>query len=192
MKKQKIMQIVLSNGEKDETVSLPMTQSDADKLADCLEVKNIADCKVLEFEVFNEYLAGVRFCINPNFTALNGIAKWADSMQTNDYAYSLETFAAVLEAKNIIDINDAFSVTENIDSYDFINAQTVGDYGHFVLYESAREDIDPRFAEEVEDYIDYEAYGEWRVKKDGAIKISRGYVVDNTNFRQAHDMDMRM
>ena len=190
--KQNIMQIALSNGEKEETVSLPIAQSDADELAGRIAVTDIDDCKVSKIDVFNEYLAGIKRCVNPNFTALNNIAKWADSTRINDFGNPLETFAAVLEAKNITDINDALLVTENIDSYDFVDAQTAGDYGHFVLYESTREDIDPCFAEEVEDYIDYEAYGEWRAEQDGAVKTSRGYVIDNTDFRQTHDMDMRM
>jgi len=190
--KQNIIQIMLFNGKKEETVSLPMLQSDADELANRLTVADIDDCRVSNIDVSNECLEGLKLCVNPNFTALNDIAKWADSVRINDFGNPLETFAAVMEAKNITDINDALFVVENIDSYDFVNVQTAGDYGHFVLYETTRDDIEPCFAEEVEDYIDYEAYGEWRAEQDGAVKTSRGYVIDNTDFRQTQDMDMRM
>ena len=80
----------------------------------------------------------------------------------------------------------------NIHCYDCIEVDTAGEYGHFVLYECCREDIHQNFAAEVEDFIDYDAYGERRIEQDGAVLTSRGYVFRNQNSASKQQPNMSL
>ena len=49
---------------------------------------------------------------------------------------------------------------------------TAEEYGRYIIRESGHFEVDPN----LEDYIDYQSYGERRVREDGGLFGDRGYV----------------
>ena len=64
-------------------------------------------------------------------------------------------------------------LAENLDQFEFApGAHTPAEYGRFMIQESGHFEVDPS----LEDYIDYQSYGERRVQEEGGLFGDRGYV----------------
>lgn len=173
-------------------ISLPTTIDKTLDTAKALNVSNVNECEISDIRVCSEYLNSVASCTNPRLAALNEIAAWAVSVRDSKDIFPLKTFAAVMEADEITDIDDALSVAMNIHSYDCIDVSNDEEYGHFVLYESCRDDIDLNFSEEVEDYIDFESYGQWRAEQDGAVSTQYGYLIRSNDNQPKQALTINM
>lgn len=189
-----IMYAELESFAGDKTIGLPLSIYDMASVANELKVGTIDECKINNgsIEICSSYLDRLKECCSISFTALNEIAAWAVSVRDSKDISPLKTFAAVMEADEITDINDALSVAMNIHNYDCIDVGNDEEYGHFVLYESCRDDIDMNFSEEVEDYIDFESYGQWRAEQDGAVSTQYGYLIRSNDNQQKQMPTMNM
>lgn len=173
-------------------IELPVNEDTAEELRRKLNVTSLDDCQISDISSHTEYLDDISEMCDMKLTPLNEIARWASNEMKYGDMYYLKVFAAVMEADDIETIDDVLSVAMNIHKYDCIEVDTAGEYGHFVLYECCRDDIDQNFATEVEDFIDYDAYGEWRIEQDGAVLTSRGYVFRNQNSEPKQQQSMSL
>lgn len=171
---------------------LPLHDVTASEFCGRLNVTSLDECRISDIQSHIEYLDDISEMCDMKLTQLNEIARWASNEMKYGDMYYLKVFAAVMEVDDIETIDDALSVAMNIHKYDCIEVDTAGEYGHFVLYECCREDIDQNFATEVEDFIDYDAYGEWRIEQDGAVLTSRGYVFRNQNSEPKQQQSMSL
>lgn len=173
-------------------ISFPIAIDKTLDTAKALNVNNINECEISDIRVCSEYLSSITNCLNPRLAVLNEIAAWAVSVRDSNDISPLKTFAAVMGTDGITDIDDALSVAMNVYNYDCIDVSNDEEYGHFVLYESCRDDIDMNFSEEVEDYIDFESYGQWRVEQDGAVSTKYGYLIRNSNNQPKQALTINM
>lgn len=173
-------------------IELPVNDATADELRRRLNVTSLDECRISDIQSHTEYLDDISEMCDMRLTPLNEIARWASNEMKYGDMYYLKVFAAVMEVDDIETIDDALSVAMNIHKYDCIEVDTAGEYGHFVLYECRRDDIDQNFSTEVEDFIDYDAYGEWRIEQDGAVLTSRGYVFRNQNSEPKQQQSMSL
>lgn len=173
-------------------IELPVNEATAEELCRRLNVNSLDDCCVSDIKSCIEYLDDIPTLCNIHFTPLNEISSWASGELKYGDMYYLKVFAAAMEVDDVETIDDALSVAMNIHCYDCIEVDTAGEYGHFVLYECCRDDIDQNFSMEVEDFIDYDAYGEWRIEQDGAVLTSRGYVFCNQNSEPEQQQSMSL
>lgn len=171
---------------------LPLHDVTASEFCGRLNVTSLDECRISDIQSHIEYLDDISEMCDMRLTPLNEIASWASNELKYGDMYYLKVFAAVMEVDDIETIDDALSVAMNIHKYDCIEVDTAGEYGHFVLYECCRDDIDQNFSTEVEDFIDYDAYGEWRIEQDGAVLTSRGYVFRNQNNEPKQQQSMSL
>ena len=213
------VRISAENAEKE--IELPIKPEAARQLVDELNVSTLDECKIEILNVCADHYSALERCKTYVFSSLNELSLWAGTMVVYGFEKPLATLNAVMEAEGITDARKALTAARNIDSYDFIEANDAGDYGYYVLYESGRKDIEDNFPKEVEDfidfqsygefalygsgrdfidgfaaevadYIDYDSYGEIRAEQDGAIRTSQGYVIRRGDSQQKQDIDITM
>jgi|GEM_PF-1034734 hypothetical protein len=187
-----VMTATLHSDTASAEIELPINMATAEELRRRLNVDSLDDCRVSDISSHTEYLNDISELRDIRLTPLNEIAGWASNELKYGDMYYLKVFAAAMEVDDIETIDDALSVAMNIHCYDCIEVDTAGEYGHFVLYECCREDIHQNFAAEVEDFIDYDAYGERRIEQDGAVLTSRGYVFRNQNSASKQQPNMSL
>ncbi len=173
-------------------IELPVNEATAVELRCKLNVDRLDDCRISDIQSHIEYLDDIPEMCDMRFTPLNEIASWASGELKYGDMYYLKVFAAAMEVDDVETIDDALSIAMNIHCYDCVEVDSPDEYGHFVLYECCRDDIDQNFNMEVEDFIDYEAYGEWRIEQDGAVLTSRGYVFRNQNSELKQQQSMSL
>ena len=216
-----VVKVRISAENAEREIELPIKPEAAMQLVDELNVSTLDECKIKILSVCADHYSALERCKTYVFSSLNELSLWAGTMVVYGFEKPLATLNAVMEAEGITDARKALAVVRNIDSYDFIEANDAGDYGYYVLYESGREDIEnnfpkevedfidfqsygefvlygsgrdfiDNFAEEVADYIDYDSYGEIRAEQDGAIRTSQGYVIRRGDSQQKQDIDIIM
>ena len=65
------------------------------------------------------------------------------------------------------------TLAENLHEFTVVpDISTAEEYGRYIIRESGHFEVDPN----LEDYIDYQSYGERRVREDGGLFGDRGYV----------------
>lgn len=116
-----------------------------------------------------------------NLDELNHLATKLSDMSERD----VEHFRAVMELKEHNDsIPELINLCDNLDCYDFYdNIADDGDIGrHWLVYET---DLDRRTIRELEDYIDFDAYGKTIRENESGMLVGNCYVISNgTTFHE--------
>lgn len=190
--KNPVIEIALVNDRYTTKMQLPADTADMKKAERRLEISCLDGCEISKIKVKNNALGFIQKCSGLNFSALNNIAKWTNSMLEKGGSNQLDKLAAVAEAYCLNHIDDVITAVENIEYFDLIPAQDEEEYAHYVLYESDREDIQNNFAQEVEDYIDYYHLGKDMADSDNVHFTSCGCVIDSRDITQDEAMNMSM
>lgn len=190
--KNPVIEIALVNDRYTTKMQLPADTADMKKAERRLEISCLDGCEISKIKVKNNALGFIQKCSGLNFSALNNIAKWTNSMLEKGGSNQLDKLAAVAEAYSISHIDDAVTAIENIDYFDCVPAQDEEEYAHYVLYESDRSDIHNNFAKEVENYIDYYHLGKDLADANNVHFTSRGCVVDSREYSQEEAINMSM
>lgn len=185
--KETVMEISLVNCRYTTKMLLPADTEDMKRTERLLETSCLDSCEVTGIDMKNSDLEFIRKCSGLNFSALNSIAKWTNSMRIEGNSHQVSKLAAVAEAYRINHIDDAITAVENIEYFDCVPVQDEEEYAHYVLYESNREDIQKNFAREVEDYIDYYHFGKDMADVDNVHFTSCGCVIDSRDYILIHD-----
>ena len=104
---------------------------------------------------------------------LNAFSYQLQKMQITDSESKLEKLKAVLCAEMPDTLQEIMEITENLHQYQILvpdDIKTAKDYVFYVM------DHDPDATMELEDFIDYEGYGKYRMDLDGVTQTSYGYV----------------
>lgn len=190
--KETVMEISLVNCRYTSKLQLPADNEDIKRTERILETSCLDGCEVSRIDIKNPDLEFIEKCSGLNFSALNRLAEWTNSMLTEGNSHQVSKLAAVAEAYRINHIDDAITAIENIEYFDCVPVQDEEEYAHYVLYESNREDIQKNFAREVEDYIDYYHLGKDMADADNVHFTSRGCVIDSRELAQDETMNMSM
>lgn len=190
--KETVMEISLVNCRYTSKLQLPADVGDIKRAGRLLETSCLDGCEVSRIDIKNPDLEFIGKCSGLNFSALNRLAEWTNSMRIEGNSHQVSKLAAVAEAYRINHIEDAVTAVENIEYFDCVPANDEEEYAHYVLYESNREDIQKNFAREVEDYIDYYHLGKDMADADNVHFTSRGCVIDSRELAQDEAMNMSM
>lgn len=187
-----VMEISLANDRYTTKIQLPADAENMKNARQRLETSALDRCEIVKIDIKNDNLEFIKKCSGLNFSALNSLAKWTNSMLEQGNSHQVYKLAAVAEAYSISHIEDVTAATQNIDYFDCVPVQDEEEYAHYVLYESNREDIQNNFAQEVEDYIDYYHLGKDMADTDNVHFTSRGCVIDSRDITQDEAMNMSM
>lgn len=190
--KETVMEISLVNCRYTSKLQLPADVGDIKRAERLLETSCLDGCEVSRIDIKNPDLEFIGKCSGLNFSALNRLAEWTNSMRIEGDYHQVTKLAAVAEAHCFDHIDEAMDAVRNIDHYDCVPANDEEEYAHYVLYESNREDIQKNFAREVEDYIDYYHFGKNMADVDNVHFTSRGCVIDSRDIAQDEAMNMSL
>lgn len=137
----------------------------------------------------------LQHCINqsqPNVELLNALAEEIEGIQRKDE--KLFDLCAILEAEQPETLEHALEVARSYDDYEVFtrSVSSPADYGEFVLYQSKSPADDFDFKDEVRDFIDYEAYGKYKMDEDGVRQTDFGMVRRPCDPFQSVGFEMRM
>lgn len=112
----------------------------------------------------------------PTVELLNELALEIERIQRMDE--KLIDLCAILEAEQPDTFAATLEVVRCYDDYEVFqrNVSSPADYGEFVLYRSKSPADDFDFKDEVRDFIDYEAYGRYKMDEDGVRQTDFGLV----------------
>ena len=121
----------------------------------------------------------LQHCIDqnhPSVELLGEIAMEIERIRTGDS--QLTDLCAILEAESPETVEQAAEIIQCYDDYEVMrrDVSSPSDYGEFVLYQSKSPADDFDFKEEVRDFIDYEAYGKYKMEENGVRQTNFGLV----------------
>lgn len=109
------------------------------------------------------------FRLNEHLDTLNALTRY---LQTFD-RQALEKFHTVFDTVWPQTPEEVLSLAENLHGFTVVpDISTAEEYGRYMIQESGHFEVDPS----LEDYIDYQSYGERRVQEEGGLFGDRGYV----------------
>ena len=109
------------------------------------------------------------FRLNEHLDTLNALTRY---LQTFD-GQALEKFHTVFDTVWPQTPEEVLSLAENLHEFTVVpDISTAEEYGRYMIQKSGHFEVDPS----LEDYIDYQSYGERRVQKEGGLFGDRGYV----------------
>ena len=88
---------------------------------------------------------------------------------------TLSKFSGALDIEPVNSMGDIQRIADSLDDYELLPGVTTDyDYGYHVLYETDLEERDIEPLEELKDFIDFEAYGKYRMEEDGVRETDLG------------------
>ena len=174
-------------------LTLPASPEKLNAVAERLRLpeSRIDKCKIADFKspipCLQELLRNER-----QVTQLNNLAievEWLSRCDKNLFP----KFQAVLEIEQPDTADRMQRIARELDDYELINAKTPADYGYHVLYKSDLEKRDIEFRAEVEPFIDFQKYGQWRMEQDGVRQTDFGMMHQISEpFEPQETMRMQM
>ena len=107
--------------------------------------------------------------LNEHLDTLNALTRYLQAFD----GQVLEKFHTVFDTAWPQTPEEVLSLAENLHEFTVVpDISTAEEYGRYIIRESGHFEVDPN----LEDYIDYQSYGERRVREDGGLFGDRGYV----------------
>lgn len=158
------------------SLSLPASPEQLEKAKILIGVTDFTQAHIVQAEC---PIATLQHCIDqnrPSVEQLNEIAMEIAHLQSGDS--QLTDLCAILEAEAPETIENAAEIIQSYDDYEVMgrDVRCPSDYGEFVLYRSKSPANDFDFKEEVRDFIDYEAYGRYKMDEDSVRQTDFGLV----------------
>lgn len=153
------------------TLKLPTTDAALREARDQLKVKHFDECEIEDCDCLIEGLSNM-LPMDGDIHSFNRLAQIVKEMQQNEII--ITKLLAVLEAEKPEEMGAVIEIAENLDRYELIPSTVTNatDYAHHVLFESGRYDI--YVDDEINSFVDYEKYGNHKMKKDGVKQTSFG------------------
>ena len=173
-------------------LTLPASQSQLDKAKILIGVTDFAQARIVQAEC---PITTLQRCIDqeqPSVELLGEIALEIAHIQSGDS--QLTDLCAILEAEAPETIAQAAEIIQSYEDYEVMgrDVRSPSDYGEFVLYQSKSPADDFDFKDEVRDFIDYEAYGKYKMAEDGVRQTDFGLVRRPCDPFPTTDFEMRM
>ena len=107
--------------------------------------------------------------LNEHLDSLNALTRYLQAFDEQ----ALEKFHTVFDIVWPQTPEEVLSLAENLHEFTVVpDISTTEEYGRYMIQESGHFEVDPS----LEDYIDYQSYGERRVQEEGGLFGDRGYV----------------
>ncbi len=124
------------------------------------------------------------FRLNEHLDTLNALTRY---LQTFD-GQALEKFHTVFDTVWPQTPEEVLSLAENLHEFTVVpDISTAEEYGRYMIQKSGHFEVDPS----LEDYIDYQSYGERRVREEGGLFGDRGYVAYLGTKQEIHEIVAR-
>ena len=156
-----------------ETLYLPCAKSRIARTARRLGVEGPEQCEaVLDTTQISDAVRGVfehEYPLNEHLDSLNALLRCFQDFDGQD----IENFHTVFDTVWPQTPEEILSLAENLHEFIVVaNISTAVEYGRYLLRESGHFDADPK----LEDCIDYQSYGERRIREEGGLFGDRGYI----------------
>ena len=136
----------------------------ADRPEQCTATLGLSEVSDAVMGVFEH-----EFRLNEHLDTLNALTRY---LQTFD-GQALEKFHTVFDTVWPQTPEEVLSLAENLHEFTVVpDISTAEEYGRYMIQESGHFEVGPS----LEDYIDYQSYGERRVREEGGLFGDRGYV----------------
>lgn len=148
----------------DSKISRAVRRLGVDRQEQCIAVLDTAELSDAVRSVFER-----EYPLNEHLTALNALTR---RLQTFD-GQAMENFHSVFDTVWPQTPEEVVLLAENLHEFtvvpDISNAE---EYGRYMIQASGHFEVDPN----LEDYIDYQSYGERRIREESGLFGDRGYV----------------
>ena len=161
------------------SLSLPASEEKLALARENLGVSNLDECNLIDLRCSIGELENHLPC-SYGIEELNGFADLLKDKVLDGTAETVEKLCAALTVEMPDNIRDASWVAKNLRFYTLLpeDIETPLDYAHHVLQE-ANIFID----DEIQDFVDYEGFGKYRMLRDGIVQTVHGMV-----FREGDDI----
>ena len=156
-----------------ETLSLPATDERFEQVREALGADRLEQCRIINVIGAKRDLA---YCLPLSYD-LKGLNAFAKALARKDILSSEDgsnKLMAALEAELPEDMEAALEIAENQERYDLLPAgiKSPKDYAFYAM---GRDEI--RADKELDAFVDYEAFGSYRMEKDGVIQTGHGLII---------------
>ena len=156
-----------------ETLSLPAADERFEQVREALGADRLEQCRIINIIGAKRDLV---YCLPLSYD-LKGLNAFAKAIARKDILSSeagSNKLMAALEAELPEDMEAALEIAENQERYDLLRdgLKSPKDYAFYVM---GKDEI--RADKELDAFVDYEAFGKYRMKEDGAIQTSHGLIL---------------
>ncbi|MEQ3170173.1 antirestriction protein ArdA [Dysosmobacter welbionis] len=163
------------------SLSLPASEEKLALARENLGVGNLDECSLIDLRCSIGALENHLPC-SYGIEELNGFAALLKDKVLDGTEETVEKLCAALTAEMPDNIRDASWVAKNLRFYTLLpeDIETPLDYAHHVLQEA-----DIFIDDEIQDFVDYEGFGKYRMLRDGVVQTVHGMVLrEGDDIRQ--------
>ena len=167
--------VTLSKDSFSEYLYLPFAPTELSKALERLSIADVSQCEVtLDSNLYNDEMKAILGSLEKNsqeqLDGINHIGKRIEDMGKKEIPY-LNNLTSDLEPQTMKDLDAIFDSAYEFEMFDGIyNAK---DYGRYMICESGHYEYD----ENLEEYIDFEKYGNQRLKQENGAFTNQGYLI---------------
>lgn len=167
--------VTLSKDSFAEYLYLPYVETELTKALERLGADDVSECEVtLDTDIFNDEMKNILKALPKNsqeeLNSINHITERIADMGTKEMPY-LNNLTGDLQPQTMKDLDAIFDSAYEFEMFDGIyNAK---DYGRYMICDSGHFEYD----ENLEEYIDFERYGEQRLQHENGAFTTAGYLV---------------
>ena len=156
-----------------EKFTLPATEEQLEQVRKSIGAEQLEQCRPIILSSVNPCLVDYL----PQMYELKELNAFAHALVVQDMISSeekMEKLLAALEAEIPDDMGAALEIAERLEQYEILpdSVQSPKDYAAYVL---ERENI--HVDEKISPFVDYESFGYYHTKKEGAVQTSRGLIL---------------
>ena len=156
-----------------EKFTLPATEEQLEQVRKSIGAEQLEQCQIIILSSTNSCLVDYL----PQMYELKELNAFAHALVDQDMISSeerMEKLLAALEAEIPDDMGAALEIAERLEQYEILpdSVQSPKDYAAYVL---ERENI--HVDEKISPFVDYESFGYYHTKKEGAVQTSRGLIL---------------
>lgn len=156
-----------------ETISLPAAKERLEQARKAMGADQLEQCRIINLIGAKRDLV---YCLPLSYdlNSLNSFAKVLAEQGIISSEEKTGKLMAALEAELPEDMEAALEIAEHLERYDILpnNLQSPKDYAFYV-----REKEEIQVDKELENFIDFEAFGKYRMREDGVIQTSHGLIL---------------
>ncbi|MEG0900443.1 MAG: antirestriction protein ArdA, partial [Oscillospiraceae bacterium] len=158
-----------------EYLYLPYVETELIKALERLGARDVSECEVtLDSDIFNDEIKNILKTLPKNsqeqLDGINHITERIAEMGTKETPY-LNNLTGDLQPQTMKDIDAIFDSAYEFEMFDGI--YNANDYGRYIICESGHFEYD----ENLEEYIDFERYGNERLQCENGAFTTAGYLV---------------
>lgn len=154
-------------------LTLPACEERLEQVKKLLGVEELAEADIVDVEY---PLTDLQEYLSLDGLSVETLSKLADEIETVLADGELMKLCAVLEAEQPQVLDDVLRIVRDMDDYEYIShIRSPDEYGRYVLKHARERDID--ILEDLDGFIDEDAYGKYRMQEDGVAQTPCGLVL---------------